>query len=71
VRTLGMVGAADLGEGGYSGAAGQRVYEEALKRGAYLRPLGDTVYVAPPLNVGLEELEGLLEILEESVRAAG
>ena len=71
VRTLGMVGAADLGEGGYSGAAGQRVYEEALKRGAYLRPLGDTVYVAPPLNVEMGELEMLVGILEEAVRAVG
>lgn len=70
VRTLGMVGAADLGEGGYSGAAGQRVYEQALRRGAYLRPLGDTVYVAPPLNVPEDELETLLAILEESIRAA-
>lgn len=70
VRTLGMIGAADLGEGGYSGAAGQRVYEQALRRGAYLRPLGDTVYVAPPLNVPEDELETLLAILEESIRAA-
>ena len=50
VRTLGMIGAADLAEGsgssGYLGGAGWRVYEEARKRGAYLRPLGNTVYVA-------------------------
>lgn len=70
VRTLGMVGAADLGEGGYSGQRGQSVYREALRRGAYLRPLGDTVYVAPPLNVGAPDLARLLDVLEESVRAA-
>ncbi|UJR86199.1 Hypothetical protein I5071_82810 [Sandaracinus amylolyticus] len=69
VRALGMIGAADLGEGGYSGAMGHRVYEEALRRGAYLRPLGDTVYVAPPLNVSFEELEQLLDVFEESIRA--
>lgn len=68
VRTLGTIGAADLGDQGYSGAIGQRVYEAALARGAYLRPLGDTVYVAPPLNIGEPELDLLLEILEESVR---
>ena len=67
--TLRPAAAADLGEGGYSGAAGQRVYEQALRRGAYLRPLGDTVYVAPPLNVAEDELETLLAILEESIRA--
>ena len=71
-RALGMVGAADLSSGaGYAGTGrGQRVYEEALSRGAYLRPLGDTVYVAPPLTIPLFELDRLLEILGESVRAA-
>jgi adenosylmethionine-8-amino-7-oxononanoate aminotransferase len=68
VRALGMVGAADLGEGGYSGQTGQRVYQAALRRGAYLRPLGDTVYVAPPLNIPFADLDRLLDILEESVR---
>ena len=53
----------------YLSDAGWRVYAEARKRGAYLRPLGDTVYVCPPLNIGDEELETLLGILEESVRA--
>jgi hypothetical protein len=28
------------------------------------------VYVAPPLNVSLEEVEHLLDFLEESIRAA-
>ncbi len=69
-RSLGMVGAADLDDesAGYLGAAGWRVYEEARKRGAYLRPLGSTVYVCPPLTIGEGELEQLLAILEESVR---
>ncbi len=51
VRTIGMIGAADLVDGeteaGYLGALGWRVYEEGLARGAYLRPLGNTVYVCP------------------------
>jgi adenosylmethionine---8-amino-7-oxononanoate aminotransferase len=69
-RALGMIGAADLaGDSQYLSKAGWRVYAEARKRGAYLRPLGDTVYVCPPLNIGDEELETLLAILEESVRA--
>jgi adenosylmethionine-8-amino-7-oxononanoate aminotransferase len=71
VRSLGMIGAADLsgGASGYLGDIGWRVYEEARKRGAYLRPLGSTVYVCPPLTIELGELETLLSILEESVRA--
>ena len=65
---LGMIGAADLGGGGYLGGRGWRVYDEARRRGAYLRPLGDTVYVCPPLTIGERELDELLGILEESIR---
>lgn len=69
-RSLGMVGAADLGTGRYGGRAGWAVYDEALARGAYLRPLGDTVYVTPPLNIGDADLELLLDVLFEATRAA-
>jgi adenosylmethionine-8-amino-7-oxononanoate aminotransferase len=66
-----MIGAADLSDGreGYLGEVGWRVYDEARKRGAYLRPLGSTVYVCPPLTIPEAELERLLAILDESVRA--
>jgi adenosylmethionine---8-amino-7-oxononanoate aminotransferase len=69
-RSLGMIGALDLAGEGYLSAAGWRVYEAALRRGAYLRPLGNVVYVAPPLNMDDADLEELLAILEESIRAA-
>lgn len=70
VRSLGMIGAADLaGDPGYLDDAGWRVYEEARKRGAYLRPLGSTVYVCPPLVTPDDDLDRLLGILEESVRS--
>jgi adenosylmethionine-8-amino-7-oxononanoate aminotransferase len=71
VRALGMIGAADLADRthGYLGGAGWRVYDEARRRGAYLRPLGNTVYVCPPLTIGAGELEELLAIVEASVRA--
>jgi adenosylmethionine-8-amino-7-oxononanoate aminotransferase len=54
----------------YLGALGWRVYEEAKRRGAYVRPLGDTVYVCPPLTIEDDELDLLLEILRESVQVA-
>jgi adenosylmethionine-8-amino-7-oxononanoate aminotransferase len=72
-RSIGMVGAVDLegeeGHGGYLGSLGWRVYEEARRRGAYLRPLGDTVYVTPPLTIPDDDLDALLAIVEESVAA--
>ncbi len=71
VRSLGMIGAADLaGRGGYLGGAGWRVSAEARARGAYLRPLGDTIYVCPPLTIEEGDLDALLGIVMESVRAA-
>ncbi|HET9956222.1 MAG TPA: adenosylmethionine--8-amino-7-oxononanoate transaminase [Polyangiaceae bacterium] len=70
-RTLGMVAALDLrGGSGYLQTAGKRVCQAAIERGAYLRPLGNTVYITPPLNIPEPDLEQLLEIFEESLRVA-
>lgn len=70
VRSLGLIGAADLGERGYHGALGWRAFDAALERGAFLRPLGDTVYVTPALNISEDDLALLLSIVEDSIRAA-
>jgi adenosylmethionine-8-amino-7-oxononanoate aminotransferase len=80
-RSLGMIGALDLSgsnsaaEGGaardsYLETHGRRVCAEALKRGAYLRPLGNTIYITPSLNIPDADLDELLGIVEESVRVA-
>jgi adenosylmethionine-8-amino-7-oxononanoate aminotransferase len=69
-RSLGMIGALELGgRQGYLERGGLRVYHEGLRRGAYLRPLGNVVYIAPPLNIADADLEELLAIVGESVRA--
>ncbi len=70
-RSLGMIGALDLAiDADYTGELGWRVYREGLARGAYLRPLGDTVYLCPPLVIDDRDLDELLAVFEESVRAA-
>jgi adenosylmethionine-8-amino-7-oxononanoate aminotransferase len=70
-RSLGMIGAVDLAQdAGYLGRTGWRVHEEARRRGAYVRPLGDVVYVAPPINTPLDALDELLGIVEDSVARA-
>ena len=68
-RALGMVAALELNTEGYLDGAGWRVYAEALKLGAYLRPLGSTVYVTPPINISDTDLAELCDIVEASVRA--
>lgn len=66
-RHLGIVGAVDLGDGGYGGAAGPRFTDAARRRGLYLRPLGDTAYVCPPLDIALPDLETLLAGFSDAV----
>jgi len=70
VRSLGMIGALELaGDAGYLARAGWKVYTEARRRGCYLRPLGNVVYVTPSLNIPDAELDRLLDIVHESVAA--
>jgi adenosylmethionine-8-amino-7-oxononanoate aminotransferase len=70
-RALGMVGALDLeGDAGYLAEAGWRVYDAARERGAYLRPMGNVVYVTPSVNIPDEDLDALLVAVRESVVAA-
>jgi adenosylmethionine---8-amino-7-oxononanoate aminotransferase len=70
-RALGMIGAVDLDDaaqdGGYLAPIGWRVYEAALRRGLYLRPLGNVVYVAPPLNIPDADLDELLGKVREAI----
>jgi adenosylmethionine-8-amino-7-oxononanoate aminotransferase len=70
-RSLGMMGALELsGSSGYFGESGWRIYEEALRRGAHIRPLGNVVYITPALNIPDTDLDELLEIVSESVTNA-
>ena len=48
---------------------GYAVYREATRRGALLRPLGDTMYLFPPLNITEDEVDALVAVLTESVAA--
>jgi adenosylmethionine-8-amino-7-oxononanoate aminotransferase len=74
-RAIGLVGAVDLapsgpGASGYLDPIGWRVYDEGLARGALLRPLGNTVYLAPPLTISDADLDELCGIFEAAVLAA-
>ena len=68
VRSVGMIGALDLeGDAGYLADAGWRVFDLARERGAYLRPLGNVVYVTPSLTIPDDDLDRLLGILSDCV----
>jgi adenosylmethionine---8-amino-7-oxononanoate aminotransferase len=72
-RALGMIGAVDLDErgAGYFGETGWRVYDAARRRDVYLRPLGNVVYVAPPLNISTGDLDELLGKVREAIIEGG
>jgi adenosylmethionine-8-amino-7-oxononanoate aminotransferase len=65
-RALGMCAAFEVGAAGYMGTIGWQISETALELGAHLRPLGNTVYLVPPLNIEDRDLERLLDIVRES-----
>ena len=65
-RALGMCAAFEVGTPGYMGTVGWEISELALELGAHLRPLGNTIYIVPPLNIEDEDLRQLLDIVRES-----
>jgi adenosylmethionine-8-amino-7-oxononanoate aminotransferase len=74
LRSAGLVAAVDVKS--RSGQSleprlrtGQKVYREALRRGALLRPLGDTMYLFPPLNTPPDDLRTMVSLLGDSVDA--
>jgi adenosylmethionine-8-amino-7-oxononanoate aminotransferase len=74
LRACGMVAAVDLVAADGSALdprrrTGYRVYREAVRRGALLRPLGDTMYLFPPLTVTEAEIDELGAILAASLDA--
>lgn len=69
-RSLGMIGALDLeGPQGYLQTRGKALCARALERGVYLRPLGNTIYVAPSLNIPEPDLDELLGVLAACIEA--
>jgi len=72
LRSLGMMAAIDLTQPDGSPCAvqartGYQVFKAALRHGALLRPLGDTLYLFPPLTATAQECSRLVEILLMSV----
>ena len=74
VRACGMVAAVDLRRADGrpldpAARTGYQVYREAVRRGALLRPLGDTMYLFPPLTTGRAEIQEMASILAASAEA--
>jgi len=68
VRSIGAIVAADLiAEPGRR--YGYEVYQKATELGALLRPIGNTIYWLPPLNVEWGVIDELSDITERAIEA--
>jgi adenosylmethionine-8-amino-7-oxononanoate aminotransferase len=70
VRSRGFMVGIDLGEHDPELRVGHRVTLEARRRGAIIRPLGETIVLMPPLAISKGELRRLVEITGASIQAA-
>ena len=76
VRHLGMIAAVELVKDKatkepfpFEERIGSKIYAESLKRGAILRPLGNIIYFMPPYVITEDEIETLVNIGFEAVKA--
>lgn len=67
IRGIGAVIAADLITNNKNKRLGYQVYQEAVKLGALLRPLGNTIYWVPPLTISDQTLLDLKEITLQAI----
>ncbi|MGQ3892251.1 adenosylmethionine--8-amino-7-oxononanoate transaminase [Legionella sp. CNM-4043-24] len=68
IRSLGAMVAADMVDSGRP-RTDFAFYQEALKQGALIRPLGNTLYWLPPLNTDTKTIVKLAEITLNSIHA--
>ena len=66
IRHIGWMVAADLTLD--MPRAGYKVFQQAVKLGALLRPLGNTIYWLPPMNIDRNTLDQLAEITTKGVK---
>ena len=67
IRAIGGIVAADLRVDANRKRAGYAVYQRAVKLGALLRPLGNTLYWLPPLNIEQSTLRKLQHITAQAL----
>ncbi len=73
-RQTGMIAALELtGKNkerfNFEKRVGYQIYLEGLKRGLFMRPLGDVVYFIPPLVITEEEIEVMMNTARDCINA--
>jgi adenosylmethionine-8-amino-7-oxononanoate aminotransferase len=68
LRTLGMIAAIEIAPAAEGRLRARRIAARAYELGLFVRPLGSTIYLWPPLNSEPAELQAMVEILERAAR---
>ena len=75
IRQTGMIGAIEMVKDkktkepyAFEERMGHRVFLEAMKRGAILRPIGNVIYFMPPLIITEAQIDELLKIAYDSIK---
>jgi adenosylmethionine-8-amino-7-oxononanoate aminotransferase len=75
IRTRGFIAALEIVKNPttkepfpYEQGIGPKVVQEARKRGAILRTLGDVVVLMPPLGIPMPDLKKLMKITQHSIQ---
>ncbi len=76
IRHIGMIGAVEIVKNkatkepyAFEERIGLKIYKEALKRGAIIRPLGSVIYFMPPYVITEEEIDNLTDIAVQSIKS--
>lgn len=76
IRHIGMIGAVEMVKDKktkepykFTERMGHKVFLEAMKRGAILRPIGNVIYFMPPLIITEAQIEELTQIAYDSIKA--
>lgn len=69
-RSLGTIGAIELNSAhkGYLSKAAQTVQEYCFEQGLYIRPLGEVIYLMPPLCSSAEEIAWACGLIKEAIQ---
>jgi adenosylmethionine-8-amino-7-oxononanoate aminotransferase len=66
VRLKGLMGGIELAQAS-KGSAGRRVAAACVRRGVFVRPLGDVLVFMPPLTVTEEEVESVVATMAQAI----
>lgn len=68
LRCLGMIAAVELKESAGGAPRARQIARRAYELGLFIRSLGNTIYLWPPLNTPKEQLRQMTDILLEAAR---